>query len=178
MNLSSELKLIKVGWYYETKTYRLTFRGIKTSWESVLTDRDPHMLPFQSQHRNIEPIYKLGADTFEEFIPAPPEPDPIFIPNPDDYTDEELEKIVAGKEKPWMIYHDSDKIAYYLATDAERSAWNTYAKWSMDDFNNNPDLDSYDSTDVYPGWNRSDNQTPWCPPKWFPEWLDNYRKKK
>ncbi len=102
----------------------------------------------------------------------------MVLPNPDDYTDEELEKIVAGKELPRMIYHDIDKLVYYLATDEERSAWNAYAKKSMDDFNSNPNLDSYDSTDVYPGWNRDGKQTPWCPPKWFPGWLMEYKKNK
>lgn len=95
----------------------------------------------------------------------------IELPNPDDYTDEELAAIVKGKIRYSRIYHDVDRLAFFLATDEERIAWNEYVEIEVNKFNNNPRLDSYDSVDVFPGWNRDGRQTPWSPPKKFPEWL-------
>ena len=101
---------------------------------------------------------------------------PVDIPNPDDWTDGELEALVAGKVRPKRIHEDCDKIAFYQATDAERDAWNAYADRAADEFNSDPGLDSYDSVDVYPGWSREGRQIPWIPPTRFPEWVAARRR--
>lgn len=107
-------------------------------------------------------------------IAAPPVT--VTIPDPDDWTDAQLEALVKGKARPQRIYEDGDKIAFYLATDAEREAWNAYAKGAAQAFNANPSLDSYDSVDVYPGFTQDGRQTPWIPPVRFPEWLASRRE--
>jgi len=89
----------------------------------------------------------------------------------EDYTDEELRALMEGKVKPVMIYHDGDKIAYCLATDEERRAWNSYALRAAAEFDANPSLDSYDSHHVFPGRTRDGICGSWNPPLWFPEWL-------
>lgn len=103
-------------------------------------------------------------------VPAA-QPVQVEVPNPDDWTDAQLEALVAGKAPPRRIYEDGDKIAYYQATDAERLAWNAYVGKAVETFNSNPRLDSYDSVDVYPGFTREGRQTPWIPKTRFPEWL-------
>lgn len=94
-----------------------------------------------------------------------------MILKPDDWTDAELEALVAGERPPHGIHQDGDKIAYYQASDAEREAWNRFAADEADRFNGNPRLDSYDSVDVYPGFTRAGRQIPWIPKTRFPEWL-------
>lgn len=73
--------------------------------------------------------------------------------------------------RPWYIYHSGDYDAYLTATPEIQDAWNAYAKKAAANFNNDPSLDSYDSTSTYPGRDRDGNWTNWCPPLWFPEWL-------
>ena len=118
-----------------------------------------------------------GADApaHQDEAVAKAAPVPVEIPDPDDWTDGQLEALIAGKDPPRRIYEDGDKIAYYQATDAERLAWNAYVGQAVETFNSNPRLDSYDSVDVYPGFTRAGRQTPWIPPVRFPEWLATRR---
>lgn len=76
---------------------------------------------------------------------------------------------------PICIYHSGDWAAYYHATDEEQDAWNEYANQAARDFNDNPSLDSYDSTSTYPGRDRDGNTTKWCPPIYFPEFIQKWR---
>ena len=89
----------------------------------------------------------------------------------EEYSDAELEALVRGKTKPVMIRHDGDKVAFYLATDEDREAWNAYARRAAAEFDAHPSLDSYDSHHVYPGITRDGICSNWTPPLWFPEWL-------
>lgn len=77
--------------------------------------------------------------------------------------------------QPLCIFHDGDRQAFSAATREEQDAWIAYVHKAADDFNNHPYRDSYDSTDVFPGWNRDGKMTPWCPPRFFPEWLARHR---
>lgn len=124
-------------------------------------------------HRMTEPKAGLRVPIAAAPADAPPQapPVPVEVPDPDDWTDAQLEALVAGKAPPRRIYEDGDKIAYYQASDAERQAWNDYVERAVETFNANPRLDSYDSVDVYPGFTREGRQTPWIPPIRFPEWL-------
>jgi hypothetical protein len=79
-------------------------------------------------------------------------------------------------QRPFCIYHAGDYAAYEAATRSEQDAWNEYANWAAEVFNES-DLDSYDSTNTYPGRNRDGETTKWCPPIYFPEWLAAYRKR-
>ncbi len=95
---------------------------------------------------------------------------PQFVPRPT--ADElELREAAIGKERPISIWHRGDQLAYFRATDEERSAWNVYAQFSANEFDNDPRRDSYDSTAVFAGYDRDGNVTSWCPPLYFPEWL-------
>lgn len=76
---------------------------------------------------------------------------------------------------PYMIYHSGDRSAFDAASDEEKEAWNKYAVAAAAVFDANPRLDSYGSHSVYPGWDRDGKVTSWCPPKYFPEWLIEYR---
>lgn len=44
-----------------------------------------------------------------------------------------------------------------------------------DAFDNDPRRDSYDSTRVFSGHDRDGRVTNWCPPLYFPEWLERRR---
>lgn len=93
-------------------------------------------------------------------------------------TDEEKEFKAAaeGKIRPIAIYHRGDALVFFNATEEDREAWNVYAQEEADKFDNDPRLDSYDSTRTHSGVNRDGNITSWCPPKFFPEWLAGRRQ--
>lgn len=82
----------------------------------------------------------------------------------------EFEKVSEGKPRPIAIWHEGDAIAYYKATEEERMAWNAYAQRSADEFQDT--LDAYETLHGYPGRDRDGKFTNWCPPLWFPEWLE------
>jgi hypothetical protein len=82
---------------------------------------------------------------------------------------------MAEDRRPISIWHKGDAEAYYAATKAEQNAWNAYAQAEADAFDNDPHRDSYDTTAVFPGWDRDGKMTNWCPPLFFPEWLKAYR---
>lgn len=79
--------------------------------------------------------------------------------------------------RPICIYHEGDGAAYYAESEEIQDAWNDYAQGEADAFDNHPSRDSYDSTSVFPGWNRDGDYTSWCPQKFFPEWLEEYKEK-
>lgn len=88
---------------------------------------------------------------------------------------EDMDTLSRGKDRPVAIWHNGDARAYYLATDEERDAWNRYAQCEADRFDADPSLDSYDSTSTAIGLDRDGRITSWCPPIFFPEWLDARR---
>ncbi len=90
---------------------------------------------------------------------------------------EDFEKLSQGKDRPVAIWHDGDARAYYLATDEERVAWNQYAQSEADRFDADTSLDSYDSTSTAIGQDRDGRITSWCPPIFFPEWLEARRSR-
>lgn len=114
------------------------------------------------------------VDAIMEILTGPDEVKDPYRPV-DEWTDDELRELVAGKTKPYMIPHNGDAICYYLATDEERAAWNAYTAEAVLKFDSDPSLDSYDSHAVYPGHTRDGIVSNWVPPKWFPEWLAERR---
>jgi hypothetical protein len=85
---------------------------------------------------------------------------------------------MTDKITPLAIFHDGDQEAFHAAAREEQLAWNAYAQKTANDFNNDPSRDTYDSTAVFPGWNRDGKCTPWCPPLFFPEWLEKCKQDK
>lgn len=83
-----------------------------------------------------------------------------------------LARLSAGKAKPYCIWHNGDLKAYYEATEEDRAAWNRYVEREADAFDSNPRLDSYDSVRTATGMDRDGKITGWCPPLFFPEWLE------
>ena len=75
--------------------------------------------------------------------------------------------------KPVAIWHEGDAKAFRSASPENQDAWNEYAQKCADEFNTDPDLDSYDSTQTSIGVDRDGKITRWCPPLFFPEWLAN-----
>lgn len=95
-------------------------------------------------------------------------PIPFTVNTPVDRTD----------RRPICIYHKGDGEAYYASTPEIQDAWNDYAQGEADAFDNHPSRDSYDTTQVFPGWNRDGEYTAWCPALFFPEWLEQHMKGK
>lgn len=91
--------------------------------------------------------------------------------------DEEYRLASTGKAKPYCIWHRGDALAYYAATEEERAAWNEYVSAEVEKFDSNPRLDSYDSVRTATGRDRDGKITGWCPPKFFPEWLQERKSK-
>jgi len=83
-----------------------------------------------------------------------------------------LAEASVGKETPYCIWHSGDLMAYYGATDDDRAAWNRYVQREADAFDDDPHRDSYDSVRTATGVDRDGKVTNWCPPLYFPEWLE------
>lgn len=86
-----------------------------------------------------------------------------------------LAQLSKGKAAPYCIWHEGDLRAYYEATEEDRAAWNRYVEREADAFNSRPDLDSYDSIRTHTGVDRDGKVTGWCPPLFFPEWLEAWK---
>lgn len=76
--------------------------------------------------------------------------------------------------RPIAIWHDGDNAAYQEATEEEQNAWDSYANQEAQKVQDT--LDAYETVAGLIGTNRDGKITNWCPPKFFPEWLESYRK--
>lgn len=86
----------------------------------------------------------------------------------------DFNELAKGKARPICIWNEGQARAYYEATEEQRAAWNRYAQAEADIFNNNPRLDSYDSTATHTGYDKEAGcVTPWAPPLTFREFLAN-----
>jgi len=89
-----------------------------------------------------------------------------------------LSSVDRTDRRPIAIYHEGDAAVYYAQPVEVQDAWNDYAQAEADAFDNNPSRDAYDTTAVFPGWNRDGQYTRWCPQLFFPEWYEkNYSSK-
>lgn len=82
----------------------------------------------------------------------------------------ELTSLKVGKALPIAIWHRGDLIAYYSSSEQERSDWNIYAQREANIFSNK--LAANESIGQYTGVDRDGKITNWCPPLYFPEWLE------
>lgn len=83
-------------------------------------------------------------------------------------------KPVLHKDKPVAIWHAGDANAFHEASKEERDAWNDYANEEAAKFQRS--LDAYETVHGHIGYDRDGKITAWCPPMFFPEWLEQYRK--
>lgn len=77
--------------------------------------------------------------------------------------------------KPVAIWHAGDAYAFYTSSPDEKDAWNAYAQAEADKAQAR--LDTYETIHGLIGTNRDGKITSWCPPLFFPEWLEQYRLK-
>lgn len=82
----------------------------------------------------------------------------------------DIDELSKGKARPISIWNEGQARAYYEATEEVRAAWNRYAQAEANIFDNNPNLDSYDSVHTHTGYDKEAGRvTPWAPPLTFKE---------
>lgn len=81
---------------------------------------------------------------------------------------------VPYEKRPVAIWHEGDAAAFYAATKEEQAAWNEYANSEARKFSEN--LATYETIHGCIGTDRDGNITNWCPPLFFPEWLEKRKQ--
>ena len=86
---------------------------------------------------------------------------------------EPIKEEIPYKDRPIAIWHRGDAEAFYASSKEEQEAWNNYANLEASKFQET--LDFGETVHGHIGYDRDKNITNWCPPLFFPEWLEKYR---
>ena len=79
--------------------------------------------------------------------------------------------LTEGKNRPVAIWNNEQVERYYRSSEIARSDWDAYAEREAVKFNDNPRLDSYDSTRTHVSHDPDTGKiTSWAVPMRFEDW--------